>query len=77
MFMELIECLLYSQLQLRAASCTLVPLKCFTKEGRHEERVICQSHKLIRGRTKVRHTLAAFSASGKNASLGIAKWGLA
>lgn len=77
MFIELIECLLYSQLRMRAASGLLVPLKCFMKDGRQRERVIRQSHKLIRGRTKVRHTLAAFSASGKNASLGIAKWGLA
>lgn len=45
------------------------------KNGRQRERVICQSHKLIRGRTKVRHTLAAFSASGKNASFGDCKMG--
>lgn len=46
------------------------------KKVKHRERVTCQSHKLIRGRTKVRHTLTGFDTSGKNASLGTAKWGL-
>lgn len=47
------------------------------KKVKHRERVTCQSHKLIRGRTKVRHTLTGFDTSGKNASLGTAKGGLA
>lgn len=72
MFIELIECLTYSGLL--SEWCLSIPLKCFMKKVRHRERVICQSHKLIRSRTKVRHTLAGSNTSGKEA-LGACKRG--